>query len=140
VARDRVVLPARFAKACEDQFVPLDRRLAAVLLALPRQGRRVFRIVEGRTGRPLALSSVGSRVIRLARAAGVKLSMHALRRGFGCRYAGKVPAQVLQQLMRHANIRTTMDYYVNTEQAAMEAVLGRDIPSHVPPAPKSADV
>jgi hypothetical protein len=26
--------------------------------------------------------------------------------------------------MRHANIRTTMDYYANVDDAAMEAVLG----------------
>jgi hypothetical protein len=26
--------------------------------------------------------------------------------------------------MRHANIRTTMDYYANVDEAAMEAVLG----------------
>ena len=60
----------------------------------------------------------------LARRAGVKLSIHTLRKGFGCRYAGKVPAQVLQRLMRHANIKTTMDYYANVDEAAMEAVLG----------------
>jgi hypothetical protein len=54
----------------------------------------------------------------------VKLTMRSLRRGFGCRYAGKVPAQVLQRLMRHANITTTMTYYANVDDAAMEAVLG----------------
>ena len=50
--------------------------------------------------------------------------MRSLRRGFGCRYAGKVPAQVLQKLMRHASIKTTMDYYANVDEAAMRAVLG----------------
>jgi integrase len=67
---------------------------------------------------------MSQRIIKLARKAGVKLSMHALRRGFGCRYAGRVPAQVLQKLMRHSNISITMDYYANVDQAAMEAVLG----------------
>jgi hypothetical protein len=56
--------------------------------------------------------------------------MHTLRKGFGCRYAGKVPAQVLQKLMRHRNIKTTMDYYCNVDQAVMEAVLG--IPNSLP--------
>jgi hypothetical protein len=50
--------------------------------------------------------------------------MRSLRKGFGCRYAGKVPAQVLQRLMRHANIKTTMDYYANVDEAVMAAVLG----------------
>src|SRR5262249_20240055 len=64
------------------------------------------------------------KVNNLARKAGVKLSLHPLRRGFGCRYAGKVPAQVLQRLMRHSSISTTMDYYANVDDAMMEAVLG----------------
>jgi integrase len=44
---------------------------------------------------------MSDRVIRLAKKAGVRLTMHTLRKGFGCRYAGKVPAQVLQKLMLH---------------------------------------
>ena len=60
----------------------------------------------------------------MAAKAGVRLTYKSLRRGFGCRYAGKVSAHVLQKLMRHANIKTTMDYYANVDEAAMEAVLG----------------
>ena len=67
---------------------------------------------------------MSNRIIALARKAGVRLTRKALRRGFGCRYAGKVPAQVLQKLMRHANIKTTMDYYANIDDAVEEAVLG----------------
>jgi integrase len=52
--------------------------------------------------------------------------MRTLRRGFGCRYAGKVPAQVLQRLMRHANITTTMQFYANVDAAVEEAVLGQE--------------
>jgi hypothetical protein len=51
--------------------------------------------------------------------------MHSLRKGFGCRYAAKVPAQVLQKLMRHSNIKTTMDYYANVDDAVEQAVLGQ---------------
>ena len=50
--------------------------------------------------------------------------MHKLRKGFGCRYAGRVPAQVLQKLMRHSNIAITMTYYANVDAAVEEAVLG----------------
>ena len=49
-------------------------------------------------------------MLRLAKRAGVKLTMHSLRKGFGCYYAARVPAQVLQKLMRHADIETTMAY------------------------------
>jgi site-specific recombinase XerD len=72
----------------------------------------------------ISSASMSDRVVRLARLAGVRLTMHTLRKGFGCRYAGKVPAQVLQKLMRHRNIKTTMDYYANVDDAVMEAVLG----------------
>ena len=34
-------------------------------------------------------------------------------------------AQVLQKLMRHANISLTMTYYANVDDAATEAVLNR---------------
>jgi integrase len=73
-------------------------------------------------------------ISKLAKKAGVKLSMKSLRRGFGCRYARRVPAQVLQKLMRHASIRTTTDYSANVEDAAEEAVKGaRRVSSRVTP-------
>jgi integrase len=123
MARDRIVLPAEYVKADKDQWVPLDPELRRALEALPRHGPKVFRFVDGK-GRSLTINGVSTRIIKLAKKGGVKLSMKSLRRGFGCRYAGKVPAQVLQKLMRHANIRTTMDYYANVDDAAMEAVVG----------------
>jgi integrase len=125
--RDRIILPAGFVKGVRDQWVPLDRALREALLALPRHGKRVFRFLDGRRGREnvvISASAVSDRVRRLARLAGVKLTMHTLRKGFGCRYAGRVPAQVLQKLMRHSSIRTTMDYYANVDDAVMDAVLG----------------
>jgi integrase len=124
LARDRIILPAKIAKGKKDQWVPLDPELRAALLALPRHGKKVFRFISQRTGLPADSRLMTGRVIRLAKLAGVRLSMHTLRKGFGCRYAGKVPAQVLQKLMRHRNIKTTMDYYVNVDDAVMNAVLG----------------
>jgi hypothetical protein len=119
-----IVFPAGFVKAEEDQWVPLDPDLAEVLDSLPRHGRKVFRLQEDRSGKLVGDVAVSNRVTELARQAGVRLSMKSLRRGFGCRYAAKVPAQVLQRLMRHASIKTTMDYYANVDDAVMEAVLG----------------
>jgi hypothetical protein len=51
--------------------------------------------------------------------------MRPLRRGFGCFYAGKVLAQVLQKLMRHSDIRITMACYANVDDAAERAVRER---------------
>jgi integrase len=122
--RDRIIFPAEFVKAVEDQWVPLDPAFRAALEALPRRGRKVFHFTSKRTGAPLPLDGIGERVRDLARRAGVKLTMHSLRKGFGCRYAGEVPAQVLQRLMRHSNISLTMAFYANVDDAVMNAVLG----------------
>jgi integrase len=128
--RERIVFPAGCVKAAEDQWVPLDRELRAAILTLPRRGRKVFHFEDHREdkrkGRALKSDSVGSHISKLARKAGVKLTMKSLRRGFGCYWASRVPAQVLQKLMRHSNIRITMDYYANVDEAAMNAVLNRE--------------
>ena len=125
LARNRIVLPAATVKGRKHQWVPLDPQLRAALVALPRHGKKVFRFLSRRTKERLHVDAMSDRVVRLARRAGVRLTMHTLRKGFGCRYAGRVPAQVLQKLMRHRNIKTTMDYYANVDDAVMEAVLGR---------------
>jgi integrase len=122
---ERIVFPAGFVKAVEDQWVPLDRELREAILALPRQGRKVFRFVDRDTGEEIKPDSVGRFISKLAKKAGVKLTMKSLRRGFGCFWASRVPAQVLQKLMRHSNIRITMDYYANVDDAVMDAVLNR---------------
>jgi integrase len=123
LANNRIVLPAGFVKGATDQWVPLDPALRQAIGSLQRSGSRVFRFVA-RNGRPVGAIAVSHRVTELARTAGVRLTMKSLRRGFGCRYAGRVPAQVLQKLMRHGNIKVTMDYYANVDDAVFEAVLG----------------
>jgi integrase len=60
---------------------------------------------------------------RLAKAAGFKITLHDLRRSFGSRYAAVVPAPVLQRLMRHADIKTTLAFYTSVEDVLGEAIL-----------------
>jgi integrase len=126
--RNRIILPAGMVKAVEDQWVPLDPVLRQVLEALPRQEKQVFTFTDGRggkmSGQPVTVDAISFRIVKLARKAGVKLTMRSLRRGFGCRYAGKVSAHVLQRLMRHSDIKTTLAYYANFDAAVEEAVLG----------------
>jgi integrase len=123
--KERIWLPANFVKAVEDQWLPLDRLLAETLRALPQQGRKVFVLRSRVTGERMTRGGMSMRVTNLARKAGVKMSMHSTRRGFLCRYAEKVSAQVLQRLARHSSIKTTMDYYTNVDTALEEAVLGK---------------
>ena len=46
---------------------------------------------------------------------GAEVDGHDLRRSFGYRWADRVRPHILQQLMRHASITTTMEYYVQAE-------------------------
>lgn len=118
---NRIIFPAEAVKAAEDQWVPLDPTLRRILEALAKERARVFRFL--RNGKEINHSTAGKRVRELAEAAGVPLTMRVLRRGFGCRYAARVPAQVLQRLMRHSSIAITMTYYANVDDAVEEAVL-----------------
>jgi integrase len=124
--RNRIWLPGGFVKGGKDQWIPLDPELKTALQALPRHGAKVFHFQSQRGGL-LTKKGMSTTIHKLAHQAGVRLGMHSLRKGFGCRYAAKVPAQVLQKLMRHSNIRITMDYYANVDAAVEEAVLGPQI-------------
>jgi integrase len=69
--------------------------------------------------------SISHYVLRLARKAAVRLSVHRLRKGFGCRVAksiGKAGAALLHELMRHANMQTTMDDDGSVDDAKQEAM------------------
>jgi integrase len=119
-AQNRVVLPAVFAKGSEDQWVPLHPVLREALEALPQAAAEVFPFRSRRTGKPLSRNSISNLVLHMAKQAGVKLSMHKLRKGFGCRAAkmlGKGGAAMLHELMRHASMQTTMDFYVSVDDA-----------------------
>jgi integrase len=126
--RNLIVFPAEYVKAARDQWVPLDPVLRQALEELtpdPAQRTgRVFSFPAWGKGENICAAAVSDRVSRLAKRVGVRPTYHTLRKGFGCRYAAKVPAQVLQRLMRHQNIRTTVGFYTNVDDAVVEAVMG----------------
>jgi integrase len=124
--RRRIWLPAAFTKAVADQWIPLDAALSTALENLPSQGRKVFRFQDKRDGHLIGVQGVCKRIVALAHKAAVRLTMKSLRKGFGCYYANRVSAHVLQKLMRHANISTTLDYYANFDAAVEDAVFSRN--------------
>jgi integrase len=115
-AQARVWIPADYNKAGADQWLPLHPQLAEIL-----QPRRKDR------GKLFALSAspreVSRKFTKLAKKAGLKITLHDLRRSFGSRYAAAVPAPVLQRLMRHADIKTTLAFYTNVDGVLEEAIL-----------------
>jgi len=127
-------------KSGKDSVLPMAPEFAEFLQATPDAGR------NGRIFNPLPAGknpSAGSRmrsdsatkiISDIGKAAKVKVSeskrgdkvrvkfasAHDLRRSFGFRWSTRVMPPVLQQLMRHESIETTMRFYVgrNAEAAA----------------------
>jgi len=120
-------IEAKAQKARRSEVVPMTPDFAEWLLQTPedeRQGR-VFRLLNLQGGQPITLDRVGGTITKFGKKAGIVVardpdtgkvkyaSAHDLRRSFGTRWAKRVMPAVLKRLMRHADIQTTMQYYVN---------------------------
>jgi integrase len=114
-AQNRIRIPAEYNKSDADQWVPLHPELAEVLGPFRKDRGRMFRL--GRCP-----DIVSKKFRRIARKAGLRITLHDLRRSFGSRYAAVVPAQVLQRLMRHKSIQTTLDFYTDLDDVLDEAI------------------
>ena len=122
--KNRIVLSAAFAKSDEDQWVPLHPALREALENLPKTSDAVFSFRSCCGGGPLTRNGVTQQVLSMAKKAGVRLSMHRLRWGFGCRVAtqlGKGNAPMLHRLMRHSSMQVTMDFYASVDDALQDA-------------------
>lgn len=127
----------------ERLFLPMAPEFAELLLSVPEAGRsgHVFNPVprKGPEHVRLRVDWVSKVISAIGEKAGVKVaerepgpraetpeteikyaSAHDLRRAFGFRWALRVMPPVLQELMRHESITTTMQFYVgrNADVAA----------------------
>ena len=125
-------IQARGQKNRTFQLLPMTPDFAEFLLATPENRRRsyVFRPAPfgKHPGRPNP-DWVGKVISRIGKAAGVKVnetkfaSAHDLRRAFGFRWARRVSEQVLLELMRHKDIKTTRDFYIGIDAQATADVV-----------------
>ena len=123
--RPRFRIKGEGQKSRQDELSPITPDFAELLLQTPEAQRRgrVFRLNQDGGSIPIDVHHVGQVVDKIGRKAGVIVnaadgktaSAHDLRRTFGSRWAKRVMPAVLRKLMRHANVQTTMQYYVDLD-------------------------
>ncbi len=128
-------IPAAAEKGNRDRVLPVSPEFAEFLEATPEADRQgpVFPLAYRRKGRgdAMGMQWVSAIVSKIGKRAGVVVnpdtgktaSAHDLRRAFGQRWAARVMPAVLQQLMRHQDINTTLKYYVGSDADAIADVL-----------------
>ena len=138
--RPMMIIPRELEKGGQDRRLPILPDFFAFLLETPQVLRHgpIFNplMLSGqranyeRAGRVISLIGEQARVVvhTHPKTGKVKFcSAHDLRRSFGDRWARKVPTAVLQKLMRHSSIATTMTYYVDLEAEELAEQLYRDL-------------
>jgi integrase len=145
-------LEATHEKGGKDRAYPAAPEFAEFLQETPEDQRTgyVFNPIPSRTlkGNVRAGADLcGRTVARFGDAANVVVdkksddivyaSSHDLRRSFGLRWSRRVMPPVLQELMRHESIDTTMKYYVGQDAQSTAAELYAAIesgakPQHLP--------
>ncbi|MSR60544.1 MAG: hypothetical protein EXS05_23365 [Planctomycetaceae bacterium] len=131
--RPMLRIPAQLEKGNQDRVLPMAPEFAAFLAKTPVEERtgRVFKLARRcHEGERLTDDRVGRLVSKIGEKAMVKVwthpvsgkvkfaSAHDLRRSFGFRWSSRVMPAVLQQMMRHENIETTMEFYVGRDAEA----------------------
>ena len=122
-------IPAEAQKSGRDQILPMVPELARLLETVPTEERigRVFNVGTSRFVVGKVVSAMGKAAdVVVATPAGKPVkhaSAHDLRRAFGFRWSRKVMPAILKELMRHANIATTMEYYVGDDAQRTAAEL-----------------
>ncbi len=127
---------AHAEKGYKDRTFPMAPEFAEMLKAMPKDQRQGFVFnprMQRDHGKPRRCDTISSIIVEIGKKAGVKVaergpklkyaSAHDLRRAFGFRWSARVMPPVLQQLMRHEDISTTLTYYVGRNaEATADAV------------------
>ena len=102
-------------KAKRDELLPMTPDFADWLLRTPEGEREgpVFPVEVNRDAATRIISKIGQKAgVVVDKASDKFATAHDLRRSFGTRWSNRVKPATLQKLMRHADIKTTMDFYV----------------------------
>jgi len=124
------VISAAGQKSRRRQTLPISPELAKLLQGVPERQRRgnVFSF-PSRTGGRVLQAQAERMIAKFGSTAEIQVgksktaTAHDLRRSFGSRWALKVMPQVLQQMMRHSDIQTTMRFYVDLKAQDLGEVI-----------------
>lgn len=119
---DKLTNDAVAPKHNKSRTVPLSGRLTASLAALPRAG---LWVISEPDGSPITYDRMIDAVHGTYERAEVPRppkALHCLRHTFGTVMARKVPLPVLQRLMGHADVQTTLRYIDVNEDDKREAI------------------
>ncbi len=119
----------------KSRTVPVSPRIAEALGRLPRVGLWVIAEAGGAFVTYEALADAVAAVYARAGVLRPPKPLHALRHTFGTEMAQRVPLPVLQSLLGHADIKTTLRYVDITERAKRAAIAA--VYGEVPPASKA---
>lgn len=109
----RLPMPAEFVELCE-HIGP--KRTGRVFAGLPSNPQRVGTVI----------CEIGKAAGIIVNSRGKTASSHDLRRSFGTRWAKRLKKPImLMKLMRHTDLKTTMDYYVNIDLQDLHEELNR---------------
>lgn len=103
----------------KNQTIPMAPEFADLIRDMAPNGN--YHKLVLRPSMDVGLKWIETRINLAGRRAGIKVAdnkwatAHDLRRSFGTRWAKKLMPADLQAMMRHANISTTMTYYVDIE-------------------------
>jgi integrase len=147
----RLKIEANADKSTESRILPLAPDFGEFLLQTPvgkRRGR-VFRpVVPGQIGE-MRLDTMSKVLERIGHRAGILeyekppkkgskvtqkkwASAHSFRRAFGTRHAKYLSPLELMILMRHKNIKTTMDFYLDANAETVETAIAAKSPNKTP--------
>lgn len=111
-------------KGHEDRLLPMAPEFATFLARTPEDRRfgLVFPMGPKRRVQE-TLKLIGETAGVVVNRDGKTATAHDLRRAFGTRWAQRVTPAVLQVLMRHADIHTTLQFYVEIETSELSEKL-----------------
>jgi len=114
----RLIFRAEGQKNSTDELVPLTPDAVRFFRRRTNRVGRVFHLLTTYRRSRVSLRVAGQVITDLGELSGIEtgenkfVSSHDLRRTFGNRWAMRIHPIVLKTMMRHANLNTTMKYYV----------------------------